>query len=243
MRVIVIGHSHIVALKNAGQKLSRTSDLDFSFVNLNAALPATLSSSAASSAEHDFCRMVRESAAEVVVSCVGGNAHTIFGLLEHPQPFDFIDPDEPDLPLDDTRQLVPYTAIRESLASQMNAELQELAILRRQVDLSLIHLESPPANPSETHIRQNPGAFKSLMDERGVAPATIRYKLWRVQSSIMYAACERLGVSFLPVPTEAQDEQGMMVARAWNPDPTHANAWYGGRVLNQIRNYVLGVVN
>ena len=76
--------------------------------------------------------------------------------------------------------------------------------------------------------------FKGLIAERGVSPALLRFKLWRLHSGLYREACAALGVEFLPVPLEMQDVEGMLVPQAWNPDPTHVNALYGQHVLARL---------
>jgi hypothetical protein len=98
----------------------------------------------------------------------------------------------------------------------------------------MVHPESPPPIPSAEFLEAHAGDFKALMKERGFAPALFRYKVWRLHSRLYRAACDQLGIEFLPVPPEMQDEQGMMVPRAWNHDPTHGNALYGQHVLAGI---------
>ena len=222
-RVIIVGHSHIAALKKAAEDRPTDSACVFKFLNLNAIYDSNAMGKA-----------IREFAPEVIASCIGGNAHTIFGLVEHPAPFDFIDPDDESLPTDRSRQLIPYGAMNQLLKAQMKEHLEQLEALRGEWPQPFVHLESPPVNPSEAHIRENPGAFREMIAERGVAPRFIRHKLWRLHSAIYRRACEKLKVHYVPAPLEAQDENGMLAERAWNPDPTHANAWYGARVLGQL---------
>ena len=241
-RVLVVGHSHIVALRKAGEMLPPAFGLSFEFINLNAREAASAASVSGNAQGNPVIEDIESFQPDVIASCVGGNAHTIFGLLEHPSPFDFIHPDDEDHAVDSTRQILPYTVIRSALEAGMTEELKTLALLRRDHNRPVFHLESPPGNPSEQHIQQYPGAFKALMSERGITPASIRHKLWQVNSLIVRESCEKNGIRFVAVPREVQDTQGMLVEQAWNPDPTHANPWYGGRILEQLKRIVPGVL-
>ena len=93
-----------------------------------------------------------------------------------------------------------------------------------------MHIESPLPAASCEHIREYPGVFRDLIEERGVSPALLRYKLWRLHSHLYAEACAELDVEFLPVPDDMQDDRGMMAERAWARDPTHGNALYGSAV-------------
>jgi hypothetical protein len=98
----------------------------------------------------------------------------------------------------------------------------------------LVHIESPPPIPSEEHIREHPGIFHDKIEECGVSPAMLRYKFWRLHSRLYREACAALGVEFLTVPEAMRDDAGMMIEAAWNPDPTHGNALYGGAVIGKL---------
>ncbi len=169
-----------------------------------------------------------------VISCIGGNDHTVFGLLNHPRPFDFTLASEPDLPLSPDAEILPARLVRATLRARMGISVQLLTALRARVPGALIHLEPPPPVPSAAHIRAHPGVFAGKMAELGVSPATLRYKLWRLHSAILADLFRDLGVTLLPVPADTQDADGMLLQDGWNPDPTHANAWYGARVLRDL---------
>ena len=173
-------------------------------------------------------------AGQAVVSCIGGNDHAVFGLLNHPRPFDFVLAGAPDLPLAAGAEILPARLVRATLRARMGVSVQLLTALRHRVPGALIHLEPPPPVPSADHIRAHPGVFAGKMAEHGIAPASLRYKLWRLHSAILSDLCRDLGVTLLPVPADTQDADGMLAADAWNPDPTHANAWYGARVLRDL---------
>ena len=46
---------------------------------------------------------------------VDGNAHTVFALVKHPRPFDFVLSEEPGLPLDGEAEIVPEAFVRAAL--------------------------------------------------------------------------------------------------------------------------------
>ena len=43
-----------------------------------------------------------------IVSCLNGNHHNVIGLMQHPQPFDFFDPEAGDLPFGTKDRILPY---------------------------------------------------------------------------------------------------------------------------------------
>ena len=233
--ILAIGASHLVALQQASRQNGAASRI--AFVQLRdpgyrGALVRT--SGAAPSLSSRLAQDVAERSRTLVVSVIGGNKHNILGLLNHPRPFDFILPDEPDLPFTPSAECVPVELVAASLAKRAANEFDLLRALRRATKVAMIQVESPPPNPSVEHIRRHPGVFRDRIDALGVAPATLRYKLWRVHSSVVRALCAEIGVEFLAAPRDAQDPQRMMVEEAWAADPTHGSAWYGSLVLKQI---------
>lgn len=174
----------------------------------------------------------------LIVSCIGGNQHNILGLARHDQPFDFVSPERPDLPIDDGAEMIPYLALKDVLAAQMKKEFK---IIRRLSDVAkarLYHVESPPPHPSNELGAEYIANWTKQFGGRGAAPASLRLKVWRLHSSVVREFCESIGVPFIPVPAEALDANGYRVDAATNHgDPaaiTHANAWYGELVLRQI---------
>jgi hypothetical protein len=233
VRIFVMGHSHVGALEAAHKRrVPGAQVLEMRFVRLNDTQFAPPMVEGALNPA--ILEELRAAAAEVHVSALGGNDHSIIGMLNHPQRFDFVLPEAPELPLDEACEILPAGLLRGELACRIAPHLAVLAAYRAAVLGPLIHIESPPPVPSAEHIRTYPGVFKDLIAACGVSPALLRYKLWRLHSGLYREACARLGVAFLGVPTEMQDAQGMMVEAGWNPDPTHGNPVYGAHVLKEL---------
>ncbi len=174
--------------------------------------------------------------ADLVFSCCGGNAHNILGLVRHPRPYDFVLEDEPDRPISNDAEIVPAALVEDALACQggFPETIWCLRALRQAYKGLLVHCESPPQIPSEDHLLQYAGVFKEKFDQHGVAPAELRYKLWRLHSRLIRRECEVLGITFVDAPPEMLDAQGFLVEQAWNPDATHANTVYGMAVIRQL---------
>lgn len=169
-----------------------------------------------------------------VVSFVGGGAPSVLGLAQHPEPFDFVVPEAPDLPLTPGAQIIPHDAMRAVLA-ELNAPY---FLLMRQVrDASggkTFHLEGPPpvADPervgSAKHVSLIPGRVKAF------SPRVLRLKIWRLQAAILRGFCADEGIVFVPRPPEVADAEGCL-REEYLKDPTHANAAYGALVIEQVR--------
>jgi hypothetical protein len=115
----------------------------------------------------------------------------------------------------------------------MRYERCTLDALRRQYPGPLLHLESPAPPRDDAFVADALDEFRSLSPDGTVVAAALRYKLWRLHSTIVRSFCDGYGITFVPAPAEALDADGYLARHACQ-DATHANAWYGGRLLDQI---------
>src|SRR5579864_7174883 len=232
LNIFVMGHSHLEAIEAAFQKMEKdatASPFDLKFVLLNEPkfqpiLVAEPQKPVAFNPE--IAAKLLDGPYDLHVSLVGGNEHLVLGLLNHRTRFDFVLPENPTIDLDENCTILPAGVVIAELSLLIADHIAVLTAFRRLVHGPLVHIESPPPIPSEPHIRRYPGVFADIIDERGVSPAVFRYKLWRLHSSLYRQACDNLGVHFLSVPEEMQDEQGMLIETAWDRDPTHGNALF-----------------
>ena len=232
--ILAIGASHLAALQDAGGRNGTGPRVAFVQLRAPGYGGALVRSAGPPTLNRRLAEDVTAPSRELIVSLIGGNKHNILGLLNHPRPFDFVLPEEPELPFTPGAECVPADLVADSLAKRAVNELDLLGALRRATKVPIIHMESPPPNPNVEHIRRHPGVFRDRIDALGVAPAHLRYKLWRVHSSVVRRACAEIGIVFVPAPKEAQDAHSMMLEAAWADDPTHGSAWYGAFVLQQI---------
>ena len=241
--VLVVGHSHLRALQNAVHE--RRPDAQFEpaprFLQLRQpGFEPDLTQAAANRAfwPPAAWAMLADPEPDCIVSCIAGQSHTVLGLVEHVQRFDFVLDAAPELALDETREVLPGALVRALMARQMQPDLLTMRALRHFSPRPVVHLNAPPPIPSAKHILQYPNNFRERLKTFSVTPALIRYKLWRLQSALTEQVCRELGFDFLPVPPQTQDEAGCLVPRAWNPDPSHGNAWYGEQVWAQLAQHL-----
>ncbi len=216
-KILVIGHSHIHALKTA-----KTVDETFDFYSL------------VTQGMKNLAQINANDYTSVIFSIVG-NHHNIFGLLNHPEPFDFYLPEKINLPIIPNARLLPVSLVAKALECRMMPVFNITSTLLEFFKTNIYQIESVPPIPSEEHIKKYPGVFKEKINQLGVSPAGFRYKLWRLHSKIMRENCQKMGITFIEVPKESQDDDGLLSEKYWNVDPTHGNALYGDLVLNQIR--------
>ena len=169
-----------------------------------------------------------------VFSAVGGSVHSVMAMVQHPRPFDFVLPSRPDLPMIEGAEVVPFAAIRLAMAASLEEYLQIMRLVRGQAAGPVFHLEPPP--PLEDGGRVLVDVpwmfFPGLTHE--VAPASLRYKCWRLHSELVGAFCSEHGIELIPAPPEAMDARGYLKP-AHYLDAMHVNASYGALVLGQIK--------
>lgn len=172
----------------------------------------------------------------VVVSYIGGNKHNAMSLIAQPVPFDFHVPGREDLGLDETAQFIPEAAIRESLRSRMEGEIKAITLLRRHVGRRILHAETPPPLGDAAHILASADTFfrQNGIADLGVAPPRLRLKTWLLQRRILQDLCRTIDVAYLELPPEVFGEDGLLRREAYGRDATHANPWFGERVIRHV---------
>src|SRR6187431_25410 len=105
-RIVVFGDSHTGALEQARSRRASSGNFQISVLRFsklkNGQEIGDISVDAATS-------MVAESTPDdLIASTVGGNLHQVFGLVQHPVAFDFMDPESPSSLVSQPCVLIPY---------------------------------------------------------------------------------------------------------------------------------------
>ena len=98
----------------------------------------------------------------------------------------------------------------------------------------LVHVESPSPPRQAQHLLRHGGFYTEQIAARGVAPAELRRKLWRLHSHLVAPDCEAADIEFIRVPQTVVDADGFIQPASLAEDPTHANPWYGRRLIEQL---------
>jgi len=234
-RILVFGHSHTDALEKARRQRASSGDTPISVLRFSKLTNGTrigdLSEDAATA-------MVAESSPDdLIASTVGGNLHQVFGLVQHPVAFDFIEPASPSPPDSQACMLIPYQTIWALFESRLRRkDGLQIATLREAAARPIYHLLPPPPKESAAHILQR---YESEFEKagivtNGVTPAPIRLKLWRLQCAVLRSLCTEWDVRLLPPPQGTQTPEGYLKPEYYKNDATHANPAYGELVLRQL---------
>ena|GEM_PF-573613 len=176
---------------------------------------------------------------DIVVSLIGGNVHNILGIIDHATPFDFCVSAEPDLSLEEDREILAEASIFDALERRSKphlAVLDEVVRLSRRSKLPVIQVGSPPVLKDSKYIADNlPAALRPDDGTMTVTPAIIRYKLRLVASRVYREHCSKLGISYIDPPSVSlQDQKFLKQEFCKRNDAIHANSEYAFEVLKLI---------
>ena len=219
---LIIGMSHTHALRIA---ITINETFEFFIIEPN---------------KEDYTQINVENYKNVIFS-IGGNNHNIFGLVNLPQPFDFFLPSNIDLPSQADVQLLPFKLVQ-GIFERIG--MNGLFLLTNKLasffkDSNIYLIDAPPPIP-EAIVRKYSEPFAKSIKQLGVSPAAFRYKIWLLQSKMIQENCIKNGITFIKIPAETQNPDGLLKEIYCATDSTHANALYGDLVLKQIGAHING---
>lgn len=176
---------------------------------------------------------------DLVVSCIGGNQHQTLALVQHPVPFDVLLPDVAYSEVPPGVSIIPYQQIRDIFERGLRGKDGErLQQLKAAAAGKVLHLLPPPPKEDVAHIlAKHETAFAQAgIQEKGVSPAALRLKFWRIQADVLGDLTQQWGITLLPPPPDALTSEGYLAPPFYADDATHGNAAYGALVVEQISN-------
>ena len=241
-RWVLIGHSHCNAVAAAAARRS-TADRDrFAVVNLNrlCGRHEVLTAEPVPRLNAVVVEAIANAAAGATsvryVSMVGGNAHSVVGMMQHQRPFDFVVPGHESLGRIPGAELLSYEYVRESLQHLCTAHFAQFRVLRDHVGALAAHIDTPPPVEDEALIRPALGEFFRRLEQSGssaISPAVLRYKLWLTHAAVWQQFCRDEQVPYVGPPPEAFDERGYLRGSLM-AEATHGNAAFGELVLRRL---------
>lgn len=172
-----------------------------------------------------------------------GNQHNGDFLIMPGTVLDLLPRGYPDRSVLPGAQLVPESAIR----AHFQPSMDELAGLLREIShpgRRHIVLGSPPPLGDEALVRLRLGREPAFAERArsmgldaatiGLAPPSVRRKLWFVIQRMMAETAAAHGALFVGHPAASEDAQGMLPATMSGGDITHANERYGRLMLDAM---------
>jgi hypothetical protein len=226
-----IGHSHVACVEKAAAEQG----VPLTAINFWQALGALVRRNDRWKLTDQTRERIGEHAGPVF-SLIGGSTHVVLGMLVHPRPWDFVLPGAEHLPLAPGTEVIPSDAVKQVMSGLMREYLEITLQVREVATGALFYMEPPPPSADVErmvpHIMGHAAMIPGMRPE--IAPAAFRYKLWRLQSSLLEAHCKEHGIGFVPRPGATADEQGFLYPDYFG-DGSHGNTAYGALVLEQMR--------
>ncbi len=190
---------------------------------------------------HDLAEAL--SGAEIVLLTIIGNEHNVFGLANHPRPFDFILRGSDDHEIDQHAEFIPQDFVETAMLEYCIEGAPIFKTIRKLVpaETPIYQLQSPPPISDNGYILAHPDRYEKRFERHGVAPKNLRLKLWKLYSQIIQGYCADAGITYVPVPDAAKDDEGFLFREGWGNEPTHASPAYGKLVWQDLLDNVLKV--
>lgn len=219
LRHLLLGMSHVHAPQRA---LTEAEAQWFRVVDLN----AERLDQARTMAERLALRW-KFGAVDVLCLCLGGNAHNVIGLMNHPQPFWMV-------PGPQNGQLVPLDMMRRHIQVEYDRFMTMAeSLIQIFPDARRVMVAAPPPFGDTDHIRRHPGIFRDKL-RLGFSPDAHRLRLYAMQCAVQKAQADAIGADYVTPPPEAVDDRGFLRRDYFNADPTHGNTAYGRLLLDRI---------
>lgn len=229
---LVIGQSHVAAIRAAAKARREADPAAFRTRVIHTGEPRYAPEIDGDGFAAPLVAEIRDQIARhdpLVASVIGGNGHNALALLRHPRAWDFRLSGEPAPPVDPAAEPIPEALVRAALEQALAGDLARLRMLHALIG-PFVQIESPPPLGDEGFILAHADAFFADrgIAQLGIAPAPLRWRVWRLASRIVREAAEALGCRYLPAPV--QDFLPADLAG----DATHGNAAYGARVIDAL---------
>ncbi len=221
MKIVFIGHSHIICIRKAYELVENELLYQAKFIYLrdscflkDVSVKAKFSFSA-SDLESIRSAMLAESDEDTIIAlCPTGNEHAIVSLSAEISAADVI--------------LKRLSNMLKNDCSKWISALAEFAPGR------VLVFPPPPPIASESFILANPGRFAERFAKFGVTSAPIRFKAWAHQNQLICAEAEKAGAEFIGLPDEVFDDEGFLAQCYYGSDPTHGSETYGKLMLDYV---------
>ena len=233
-KIIIAGHSHIVALLGGCEEevLSPVEGWD-RFFGLHGPWPRT---------EHYWESLNRYAPGNSIALLWRGNEHNELFIFEQSPRFDFVPKQLQELPVADDAVIVPSALVQDRLRYTLNSLHDVLVAARQHTDCRIgVVGTPPPKGDSDFLYRFVEQEFAPVLKHFGIQASDIRLtapiirlKLWHVLQALYKEQAEQDDVEFLPVPEAVKDQTGFLKPEFWAEDVTHANSAYGQIMLKYL---------
>ncbi len=190
----------------------------------------------------DLRRALAGEAPDFLLASIGGAEHFLRGAVCDPRRYDFILPDQPDLPLTQGAEIIPYDLVLAECVANTRARFRLIETVRGLSSLPVAHLSPPPPVASSAIIEAElPRDWRDDVAKYGVPSLWFRYRIWAAFMAAGRIAAAETGVIWLDTPAQSRDGNGFL-RESYRRDGFHGNAAYGELVLAQLAAFAAGRV-
>jgi hypothetical protein len=248
--IFVVGFSHLGAIVRAQQVRIAAKQKTFELHSINFNLveaykPFFVEDKGAiiynEAMLQDVRRCIVEKKPSLIVESLWSNQHFVLSTFNDPRPFDFVLPSETERPLCNGAELIPYDLMHEFLTERCRSAGGLGPLIRDFASVPTYTISAPPpiedlsiisgGSPNE--------AISAKVDQLGLAPAELRYKIWKLCETIFSNHSVASGIPFVPVPDATVGGNGFRKQDYYSTDWIHASDSYGELVLRQIDELVI----
>lgn len=177
-----------------------------------------------------------------------GSQHNPWFLLRAGRAIDFVLAEAPDLPLDETAEIVPDRAIEARFANESRSLEATVSRLRAAGVARIALVASPPPRRDMERLRllefPDQRNFAAIAAKLGLDLATVpfasptfMYKAWRVAQRQVADVAARTSVEYFGVPQDLCCD-GYLRDEYAAEDWTHGNEAYGARMRDHLHEYL-----
>jgi hypothetical protein len=231
--VVAAGQSNALCLKSA-------LDNGWGPKDLRAAAAYSTGTGSSPPAGDSYWDFVAAAGAGTIAVVWDGNQHNAAFLFRRDPPFQVhhssIEPSDAE-----DAVWIPQEMIREFWSNsffEMSTVLGRLA----KGGARILVIGTPPPKPDaiiRKAIDARPEMFAEIARGLGamegiLTPTSVRIALWEVIQTRMREVAGEVGAGFVPVPADAIDQAGLLLAAYCHPDTTHGNAEFGHLMWHEI---------
>lgn len=199
----------------------------------------------------DFTQVRAAHPFEVVLSVAGNHHIALLGRYAPILPYDVVLPDEPDLAIDPDATITPYHLLHSMLRRLIEPYFESVRRVIGWVGAPVYVLESPPPLSDVAQIQEGRAALhihnkrraakmgkttaiKLIGDGIETAPLMLRYKLWRIVSTVTAELCQEAGATWVPVPASLRSPAGRFLAPGLHRDFSHGNHLFAAGFIEHL---------
>jgi hypothetical protein len=226
-RIVVIGHSHILALRQAWVRGGAGGGVDLRFVLLRDPALRRPKPAGMSELQHKgltsrvegidaaaLAQRIAQAAADVAVLCLNGDEYAALALFQ--------------------ARTVDHARKVEQLAAQIPERLGPwLDLLLPLLPPEVLFYTAPPPVAADALEGSFAPERITAFAGRSLEPPAFRMRLWQQQCSILRQLCTARGITFVDPPSRVFDPDGL-ARDCWSDEPMHANAVYGQHMIEQL---------